>query len=386
MERRGDLGSLLDRHRVLVCAGAGGVGKTTVSAGLALAAAMAGKNVLCMTIDPARRLASSFGLSEFPREEMEIPSSFLDGHGISLSGRLTVMMLDPRATFDELIFRVASSRKEAERIVTRPVYAHLADNLAGTQAYMAMEKVLKVQEDERYDLIVLDTPPSARALDFFDAPKKMSDILDSPATRALITTLRGGRRFQLHLLGAGLRAALRGLQTMTGGNLLFEVAELLASMNQMLGGFEERATQVGRSLRSPSFGYVLVTTPHPRTISDAIELSRAMHQRNLTIGGVVFNRIAAPLRYDWNASDPRQGASRALLSEGMPPLLVDKLFCLAQLEQARATEQASIAEKLLARMSPSVACVSLPASGHDVYRPDRLAELARRLVPQAKTL
>lgn len=380
MQQPRDLSELLDRHRVIVCAGAGGVGKTTVSAALALAAAKRGKNVLCLTIDPARRLASSFGLDEFPREEMSIPKSFFAAHEIDVPGQLTVMMLDPRATFDDLIQRFASSKKDAEHILSRPVYAHLADNLAGTQAYMAMEKVLKVLNDHRYDLILLDTPPSARALDFFDAPRKMSEILDSPATRALIQTLRGGRKFQLHLVGVGLRAALRGLQAMTGGNLLVEVAELLASMNELLGGFEERASQVGQQLTSDAFGYVLVTTPDGRTISDAIELARSMRSRGLSIRAAIFNRVAQDMRFDWRDADTVDRVRAPLGLLGVGPDLVEKMAAVAASEQSRRAEQERITEPLMDRFDAGMPRVFLPAFGHDVYRPDRIAAIADQLV------
>jgi len=243
----GDLSALIEKHRVLVCVGAGGVGKTTVAAALALASAKMGKRTLCLTIDPARRLATSLGLKEFPAEEMRVPHEFFRARGIDISGELTVMMLDPRATFDELIRRVAPSEEEATRILGHRVYGHLADNLAGTQAYMAMEKVLNVLNDRRYDLIILDTPPSARALDFFDAPKKMTKILDSPATRALVNAFLAGHRIRFGVIAAGLRAGLKGVERITGGHLLTEMAELLAAMNGLFGGFGERARQVEKS-------------------------------------------------------------------------------------------------------------------------------------------
>jgi anion-transporting ArsA/GET3 family ATPase len=380
MEPRGDLSRLFEQHRVIVCAGAGGVGKTTVSAALALGAAERGRNTLCLTIDPARRLASSLGLSEFPREEMEVPKAHLLKHGISISGRLTVMMLDPRATFDDLIYRFAASPIDAQRIISRPVYGHLADNLAGTQAYMAMEKVLSVWKDERYDLIVLDTPPSARALDFFDAPKKMSAILDSPATRALIGTLGRGSKLQLSLLGAGLRAAMRALERITGGHLLVEVADLLAAMNELLGGFEERAAEVDQQMRSSQFGYVLVTSPRDRTIGDALELARAMGQRGLPISATVINRTATPLSHDFGNGEVLSATSGRLSALGLSANVIDRLLQLGQEEGRRIAQEREVCRPLAEFLGASASCVSVPALGRDIYRPDRIDEIARLLL------
>src|SRR5688572_2356137 len=178
--------SWIDAHQVVVCVGCGGVGKTTMSAALALAAANAGRRTLCLTIDPARRLASALGMDDFPAQEQQAPTAWLAAHGVTLAAPLTVMMLDAKRTFDELVSRHAGSPEAARVILENKTYAYLSEHLSGTRAYMAMERVLEAQTSGKFDLIVLDTPPSSRALDFFDAPEKMMEALDSPATRALV--------------------------------------------------------------------------------------------------------------------------------------------------------------------------------------------------------
>lgn len=380
MQRSRDLAWQLENRRVLVCAGAGGVGKTTVSAALALAAATRNKRVLCLTIDPARRLASSLGLSEFPSQQLEVPKDFLTQQGIPVNGSLTVMMLDPRATFDELIFRYAASEEEAARIVERKIYQHLAQNLSGTHSYMAMEKVLSVLRDESYDLIVLDTPPSARALDFFDAPKKMVDILDSPATRALIAAVRGGHKLQLSIVGVGLRAALRGLQGIAGNNFIFELADLLGSMNDLLGGFEQRAKDVAASLLSEQFGYLLITSPHPRTQRDAASLARALSERGLPLGAVVVNQMSPTARIVPSSNVELAQQFHPAASAEQSTDLADKVLALAVKQRQLRLVQEATCSNLFATLGPQVSRVLLPKQQSTALSAQGLFQLSQLLL------
>ena len=163
---------LLEKHRVLLCVGSGGVGKTTITAALGLAAALRGKRVLCLTIDPARRLANSLGLDRMTSEATRVEPRHFENHGLSVTGSLTVMMLDTKRTFDELVVRHASSPEARDRILQNKLYQYVSTNLAGTQEYMAMEKLMSVKADADFDLIILDTPPTSNALDFLDAPER----------------------------------------------------------------------------------------------------------------------------------------------------------------------------------------------------------------------
>src|SRR5688572_16705913 len=187
------LPALLAERRVVVVAGAGGVGKTTIAAALSLAAAERGRRVLCLTIDPAKRLFDRLGLDAGSAAEQRLDPAPFAAAGLTLKGELTVVMLDTKHTFDELVRRHASSPAAAERILANEFYEYVSTQLAGTQAYMAMEKVLSVLSDERYDLVVLDTPPTADALDFLDAPGRLIETLDSPALRWLGDVFEIGR-------------------------------------------------------------------------------------------------------------------------------------------------------------------------------------------------
>ena len=197
------LAEVLATHRVVVTVGSGGVGKTTTAAALALHAAMSGRRVLCLTIDPARRLANSLGLAEMTVDEQVVPRELFEAHGLALQGQLAAVMLDTKRTFDDLVKRQARSPEAAERILNNKIYQYVAGSLAGTQEYMAMEKLYQVRDDPRYDLIILDTPPTSNALDFLDAPERMVDAIDSPAMRWFIQAFQGAGKLSFGMLGKG---------------------------------------------------------------------------------------------------------------------------------------------------------------------------------------
>jgi len=173
------LSSLVESRRVLVTVGAGGVGKTTTAAALGVAAARRGKRVLCLTIDPAKRLAESLGIAEMTSEAVTVDKARFEAVGVSVSGSLTAMMLDTKRTFDELVLKYSSSKEKAEKLLGNKLYQYVSTSLAGTQEYMAMEKLVAVKDDPRYDIVILDTPPTANALDFLDAPERLIEALDS---------------------------------------------------------------------------------------------------------------------------------------------------------------------------------------------------------------
>jgi len=378
MPERSDLSELLRRHRVLICVGSGGVGKTTVAAALSLLAARRGLRTLCLTIDPARRLASSLGISAFPREELQISDEFLNGHGVKLAAPLKVMMLDAQATFDSLIQKFASTPAAAAKICQHRVYRHLSENLAATQAYMAMEKVLEVIQDESYDLIVLDTPPSAQALAFFDAPQKMSEILASPATRALSRVVGAPGVRTGGVLASGLRHAMKALERVTGAGLIVEVSELISQMSSLLQGFEERAERVQSSLRSEAFGYVVVTTPSQVSLHGARDLGESMRSRELKLDAVVFNRVAQDGLFDATPEDTIGAPLDDLvgLTQAARRVIVERAHAQAK-QHRRDIERC---EQFLSELDPSVLAALLPAFADDVHQPERLMHVGELLV------
>jgi anion-transporting ArsA/GET3 family ATPase len=271
---------LIERKEIVICAGAGGVGKTSTAAAIALGMAQRGLKVAVLTIDPARRLADALGLPEVGNEEHRVE---IDG-----SGELWAMMLDPKRTFDELIESHAPDERTREAVLSNRIYQELSNAVAGSQEYMAMEKLYELRQEDRYDLLVLDTPPSRNALDFLDAPERLSRFVDS---RSLQLFLRPGR-LGLKMFGRGTGMLFSVLQKVTGVDLLQDLSEFFASFGDMAEGFRERAARTGELLADRRTTFLLVTSPRRHAIEEAIFFHRQLRERNLPFGGVVVNRMS----------------------------------------------------------------------------------------------
>ncbi|HWL88348.1 MAG TPA: ArsA-related P-loop ATPase, partial [Polyangiaceae bacterium] len=272
------LESIVDTRRVVITVGAGGVGKTTTAAALGVAAAQRGKRVLCLTIDPARRLAESLGIARMSTEAMDIDPERFVAAGAPLRGSLTVMMLDTKRTFDELIRKYSSTPERAERLLQNKLYQYVSTSLAGTQEYMAMEKLIAVKDDPRYDLICLDTPPTSNALDFLDAPERLVDALDSAAMRWFVEAFQSTGKLSLNLLARSASVVLRAISKITGGTFLQDVAQFITELNDLFGGFKERAARVQATLRGEDVAFVLVTSPSPVSIKEVLYFSGRLEE------------------------------------------------------------------------------------------------------------
>ena len=238
---------------MLVTVGAGGVGKTTTAAALGVAAARRGKRVLCLTIDPAQapRREPRHRRDDAPRRATVDPARF-EAAGVAMTGSLTAMMLDTKRTFDELVIKYSSTKEKAEQLLSNKLYQYVSTSLAGTQEYMAMEKLVAVKDDPRYDLIVLDTPPTANALDFLDAPRAADGgarLGDHEVVRRRRSSRAG--KFSLNLLAKSAASVLRGIGKITGGGFLEAMAEFIAELNDLFGGFKERAARVAEGAPRP---------------------------------------------------------------------------------------------------------------------------------------
>jgi len=303
------LSALLAERRVVVVAGAGGVGKTTIAAALSLAAAERGRRVLCLTIDPAKRLFDRLGLDAGSLAEQRLdPAPFAEA-GRGLEGEVTVVMLDTKHTFDELVRRHASSTAAADRILRNEFYEYVSTQLAGTQAYMAMEKVLSVLSDERYDLVVLDTPPTADALDFLDAPGRLIETLDSPALRWLGDVFERSGRLSFNLVAQGVAFVLKTLAKLTGQGFLERLSEFVSEVNQLFGGFRERAERVSAAFRKPEFAYLLAATAAPGALDEAEFFAERLRRLGLGAGGVIVNRLRP-----WGLEEPERAELEAELA------------------------------------------------------------------------
>jgi anion-transporting ArsA/GET3 family ATPase len=288
------LASLVKTRRVLITVGAGGVGKTTTAAALGLAAAKRGRRVLVMTIDPARRLAESLGIGNMPTEAVDIDPRRFVAADYPLEGSLTAMMLDTKRTFDDLVIKHSSTKEKAQQLLDNKLYRYVSTSLAGTQEYMAMEKLVAVKNDPRWDLVILDTPPTANALDFLDAPERLMEALDSATMKWFVQAFESSGKLSLNLLARSAAMVLRGIGKITGGGFLEAMAEFITELNDLFGGFKHRAAQVQKALRMPEVAFVLVTSPSPMSIKEVLYFSERLAEHDMPRGAFVVNRFRCP--------------------------------------------------------------------------------------------
>jgi anion-transporting ArsA/GET3 family ATPase len=281
----------LEERKVICCVGSGGVGKTTIAAALALKAAVEGKRALVLTIDPARRLANSLGLKHLGNQETRIHQAhFADSH-LSPRGEMWAMMLDLKRTWDELVRRAARTPEQAEAILNNKLYQTLSTSMAGSLEYMAMEKVYELYSSGRFEVIVLDTPPTSNALDFLHAPDRILDVLDNNAMRLVLGPMLKAGKIGFRLLAAPSSLVLRTLARFTGIDFLRDLAAFMIAFEGMYEGFKDRASKVKELLASSRTGFVLVTGPNPLTTQEALFFHRALEADGIKTAAVVVNRV-----------------------------------------------------------------------------------------------
>jgi anion-transporting ArsA/GET3 family ATPase len=271
---------LLARKEICVCAGSGGVGKTTTSAAVALGMARRGKKVIVLTIDPAKRLANSLGLSELGNEETQVQADTGDGE-------LWAMMLDAKRTFDDLVEWHAPDEATRDAVLGNRIYQELSNAVAGSQEYMAMEKLHELHNEGRYDLLVLDTPPTRNALDFLDAPKRLSRFIDS---RSLQFFTSGGL-FGVKVFSRGTGLVFSVLKRATGVDLLQDVSDFFQSFGDMAQGFRERADRVTDLLADSRTTFFLVTSPRADAVDEAVFFHHRLQDAGMPFGAAVVNRM-----------------------------------------------------------------------------------------------
>ena len=278
---------LLAGKRICVCAGSGGVGKTTTSAVIALGMAARGLSVCVITIDPAKRLANALGLEELGNEPRRVAADALTDAGLELEGELWAMMLDPKRTFDDLIDASAPSAERAAAIKANVIYQQLSSAVAGSQEFTAVSKLYELAESGRFDLLVLDTPPARNALDFIDAPRRLTGFLDGRALQVLAKPTGLGMR----LVGVGAAPLIKGLRRVTGVDLVGEITTFLGLLGPMTETFSSRARSVEALLHSSQTAFLLIASAARESIDEAIWFRRTLGEGGLPFAGVVVNRF-----------------------------------------------------------------------------------------------
>jgi anion-transporting ArsA/GET3 family ATPase len=310
---------LLEDKRVCVCGGSGGVGKTTTSAAIALGMAARGAKVAVVTIDPARRLANALGLEELANEPRRIEPERLAAatdSELEVAGELWAMMLDPKRTFDELIDRVAPSHERAREIKANRVYNELSSAVSGSQEFTAIAKLFELDREGDFDLLVLDTPPSRNALDFLEAPGRLTAFLEGRALKAFIRPSGFGMR----VLGRGATPLLAGLRRITGIDLLSDLTTFFSLLGDMTEDFSARAAEVEKLLKAHSTAFVIVSSAARESIEETLWLRRTLADTGMPFAGVIVNRVHHDVLGDSSFDDAAAALVEDLLSDLEPQL------------------------------------------------------------------
>ncbi len=361
-----DVDTLLDDrdNQIIVCCGAGGVGKTTTSAAMALRAAERGRSVVVLTIDPARRLAQSMGLSQLDNTPRPVP-----GVDETAGGRLDAMMLDMKRTFDEVVEAHASPQKAAA-ILANPFYVALSSSFAGTQEYMAMEKLGQLQADAqadgRWDLIVVDTPPSRSALDFLDAPERLSSLLDGRFIKLLLAPAKGPAR----VFSAGFGLVTNTLNRVLGTQVLRDVQTFVAAFDTLFGGFRQRAEHTYALLQAPGTSFLVVAAPEPDALREAAYFVERLTSERMPLTGLVVNRVTEPAA-DLDAQTATAGAGKLAAAETADARAVGGLLTV-HADSSRRAERERHLERRFAAVHPTVPVAHVRGLGADVHDLDGL--------------
>ncbi len=371
-----DVDALLDdRNRgIIVCCGSGGVGKTTSSAALALRAAERGRKVVVLTIDPARRLAQSMGIEALDNTPRPVP-----GVDPAAGGSLDAMMLDMKRTFDEVVQSQATPGK-AQQILDNPFYIAVSSSFAGTQEYMAMEKLGQLDQDARrtgrWDLIVVDTPPSRSALDFLDAPERLSSFLDGRFMKLLIAPARGPAR----LMTAGFGMVTNAVTKIIGAQVLQDMKAFVAAFDTLFGGFRQRAQRTFELLQDRRTAFLVIAAPEPDALREAAYFVERLRQEQMPLAGLVINRASSSPAGELSANASMAGVER-LRSSGEDDSLAAGLLRL-HADRKVVVEREKRLTGRFATSHPDVPTAVLPALSTDVHDLDGLRRIGELLGAQ----
>lgn len=355
-------------NRVIVCCGAGGVGKTTTAAAMAMRAAEYGRTVVVLTIDPAKRLAQALGIEDLGNTPQRVPLA------PEVSGQLHAMMLDMRRTFDEMVIQY-SGEDRADAILENQFYQTVATSLAGTQEYMAMEKLGQLLAEDKWDLIVVDTPPSRNALDFLDAPKRLGSFMDSKLWRLLLAPGRGIGR----LVTGAVGLAMKGMSTILGSQMLSDAAGFVQSLDATFGGFREKADRTYELLKRRGTQFVVVSAAEPDALREASFFVERLSTERMPLAGLILNRThptLCELRAD-------RAAEAAAELEKTDPSSVTAAALRIHADRASTAKREV---RLLARFTganPHVAIVGVPSLPFDVSDLEALQAIADQITGEA---
>lgn len=366
---------VISERQVVICVGSGGVGKTTSSAVIGLNAAISGRRVLVMTIDPARRLANSLGIEALGSEMQQIPLERFKELGLEPKGELWAMMLDMKDSFDRLVQRHAPDPKTRDAILDNRFYHYFSTSLAGTQEYAASERLHELVESGEFDLIVLDTPPTTHALDFLEAPERLVDAVSSRALQWLYKPGVLSGRSGMGIVSLGTNYVMRTLGKFTGGELLSELGVFLKTFSSLFEGFEERARGVIDLLKSSATGFVVVTAPDSLTVEEALYFYEKLDRDALHVDAFIVNRVHPRWVSEEALALPPEELATALEAPPLPALdealdptaLAELLLENASQFELRATQDATSIALMGDRLPKTMPILQVPYFNRDIH-------------------
>ena len=361
---------LLEGKRIVICAGSGGVGKTTTSAALAMGMAAEGRRVAVVTIDPARRLANALGMEQLGNEPHLVDPARFAPHGVEMKGELWAMMLDAKRTFDALIQHLAPDAATRDEIFENRIYQQLSSAIAGSQEFTAIAKLYELDQDGDFDVLVLDTPPSRNALDFLEAPGRLTGFFQGRAIRMFLRPAGFGGK----IIGRGTGVVFSVLKRVTGVDLLQDLSVFFRSLGGLIDGFTERAERVGELLSDPQTTFLIVTAPQHDPVLEAVYFHGKLRDAGMPFGGMVVNRVHAPTEAG--------GESPEALVEELGEALAERVARSAT-EQATLSERDEAAIALLDAELGSPPTVLVPELDDDVHDIDGLALVRAHLFDDA---
>lgn len=371
-----NLENLIEKKRLIICCGSGGVGKTTMAAALALKATLMGKTVVVLTIDPARRLANSLGLKNLGNEEKEIPFSEFEKANLKPKGKMFALMMDTKRTFDKIIEKYAPSEESKQAIFNNTLYQHLSGMIAGSQEYMAMEKVYELYQNDKFDLIVLDTPPTQHALDFLDAPQKMTQAVSDSILKWFLKPSLFLGRASLKFIEKSTRTIFKTFDHVMGFDFMQDLSAMLISTAGLLEGFKERAQEVSDLLHQPKTAFLLVTAPQGMVVPEALFFHEKIKEYKLPFAGFIVNRVYPSLNFKSNKEELKKKMRKADLTAKEVETLSDileKYQCLVDQDQ----EHLDLLEE---RLKKKESITLIPYLDSDVHDLAGLAKIGEYLV------
>lgn len=371
----GDLKKILAEQKLLLVCGSGGVGKTTLSAAIAMKAAIDGRKTVVLTIDPAKRLATSLGIGSLSYDPKRVPASLMKEFTGGKDAEFYAMMLDTKSTFDRIVSKYAPNKEVEKKILNNKLYQHLSSMIAGSQEYMAMEKLYEVVSEDKFDLVVIDTPPTVHAIDFLDAPDRMVNALTNSMVHILLKPAMMMGKSGFKLFEKGSQMVLKVFDRITGFAVLQDISELLSAFRELLAGFTQRAAQVKTILEDSQTSFIMVAACEDKSVSEVEIFRDKLRSLKLPMEGILVNRVHPYTAVSKQASEENE----AELVKALGANLTEKVLANFEYYQKRAKRDRKYLDRFKDLLEKGQFLKTIPLFSGDVHDLEGLHHLSQYL-------